>query len=199
MDYRPLEGFVFAVAPFNFTAIAGNLLDRAGDDGQHGGAGSRPRPRCYSAYYLMKLLEAAGLPPGVINFVPGSGAEIGDAALASPDLAGIHFTGSTGGVPGDVEDGRREHRAATTATRASSARPAARTSSSPTPRPTPRRVATAIVRGGFEYQGQKCSRRIARLRRRESLWPQIRERAGDDDADDPHGRRRATSATSWAR
>ena len=84
----------------------------------------------------MLLLEEAGLPPGVINMVTGHGKAVSEVALADPDLAGIHFTGSTAGLPGPVEAGRRQHRVLPVATRASSARPAARTSSSPTRRPT---------------------------------------------------------------
>src|ERR671915_277506 len=95
MEYRPLEGFVFAVTPFNFTSIAGNLPTSPalmGNTVVWKPAGTA----AYSAYYLMRLLQEAGLPPGVINLVYGPGAAIGDAALASPDLAGVHFTGSTG-------------------------------------------------------------------------------------------------------
>ncbi len=94
MEYRPLEGFVFAVSPFNFTAIAANLTTSAALMGNvvvWKPAGTA----MVSAYYLMRLLQEAGLPDGVINLVYGSGATIGDAALASPHLAGIHFTGST--------------------------------------------------------------------------------------------------------
>src|SRR5439155_22675988 len=95
MEYRPLEGFVFAVSPFNFTAIGGNLPASAalmGNTVVWKPAGTA----AYSAHFLMRLLQEAGLPPGVINLVYGPGATIGDAALASPELAGIHFTGSTG-------------------------------------------------------------------------------------------------------
>src|SRR5258707_15273427 len=94
LEYRPLEGFVFAVSPFNFTAIGGNLPTSVALMGNTvvwkpaSTAATRPR-------FLMKLYRRAGLPPGVINLVYGSGAEIGDPVLASPHLAGIHFTGST--------------------------------------------------------------------------------------------------------
>ena len=94
MEYRPLEGFVFAVTPFNFTAIGGNLPGSAALMGNTV-VWKPASTAAYSAHFLMKLFEAAGLPPGVINLVYGSGAEIGDPALASPDLAGVHFTGST--------------------------------------------------------------------------------------------------------
>ena len=94
LEYRPLEGFVFAVSPFNFTAIAANLTSSPalmGNTVVWKPAGTA----MLSAYYLMRLFQEAGLPDGVINLVYGSGATIGDAALASPHLAGIHFTGST--------------------------------------------------------------------------------------------------------
>src|SRR5918995_2453286 len=94
MEYRPLEGFVFAVTPFNFTAIAGNLPGSTALMGNT--VVWKPATTAMlSAYWLMRLLQEAGLPPGVINLVYGSGPEIGDAALASPHLAGVHFTGST--------------------------------------------------------------------------------------------------------
>src|ERR1700759_4635413 len=94
MEYRPLEGFVFAVSPFNFTAIAANLTTSAALMGnvvvwKHAGTAM------LSAHYLMRLLQDTGLAAGVSNRVDGSGAPIGDAAIGSPHLAGIHFTGST--------------------------------------------------------------------------------------------------------
>ena len=94
MDYRPLEGFVFAVTPFNFTSIAGNLPTAPALMGNT--VVWKPSlTQAFSAHYLMKLFEAAGVPPGVINMVHGPGPELGEAALSHPDLAGIHFTGST--------------------------------------------------------------------------------------------------------
>ncbi len=94
VEYRPLEGFVFAVTPFNFTSIAGNLPTAPALVGNV--VLWKPASSAvYSAYFLMKLFEAAGMPKGVINFVPGSGAQVGKPALTSPHLAGIHFTGST--------------------------------------------------------------------------------------------------------
>src|SRR5204863_88674 len=92
MEYRPLEGFVFAVTPFNFTAIGGNLPVSAALMGNTV-LWKPASTAAYSAHFVMQILRAAGLPDGVINLVYGSGADIGDAALASPDLAGIHFTG----------------------------------------------------------------------------------------------------------
>ena len=95
LEYRPLEGFVFAVTPFNFTSIGGNLPTAPALMGNVV-LWKPASTSVYSGYQIMKLLEEAGLPPGVIQFVPGSGAMVGDAALAHRDLAGIHFTGSTG-------------------------------------------------------------------------------------------------------
>src|SRR6266542_6644258 len=94
MDYRPLEGFVFAVSPFNFTAIGANLCTSPALMGNTV-VWKPASTAAVSAYYVMRLLQEAGLPDGVINLVYGPGSKVGDAALASPDLAGIHFTGST--------------------------------------------------------------------------------------------------------
>src|SRR5213595_3594546 len=94
LEYRPLEGFVFAVTPFNFTAIAANLPTSVALMGNTV-VWKPASTAAFSAWFLMQLLEEAGLPPGVINLVYGSGAEVGDPVLASPELAGIHFTGST--------------------------------------------------------------------------------------------------------
>ena len=94
LEHRALEGFVFAVTPFNFTSIGGNLPTAPAILGNT--VVWKPASSAlYSAHYIMEILEAAGLPPGVINMVPGPGAEVGDPVLASPALAGIHFTGST--------------------------------------------------------------------------------------------------------
>src|SRR3954468_24177413 len=95
LDYRPLEGFVYAVTPFNFTSIAGNLPTAPALMGNT--VIWKPASSAMlSAYYIMKLLEEAGIPPGVINFVPGDAAEISNVLLSHRDLAGVHFTGSTG-------------------------------------------------------------------------------------------------------
>lgn len=173
MEYRPLEGFVYAVSPFNFTAIGGNL---AGAPALMGNtvvwkpAGTA----MLSAYYVMRLLETAGLPPGVINFVPGDAVQISDVLLDHPELAGIHFTGSTGvfnsmwqrvgqnlgkyrGYPRLVgETGGKDfivvHASAD-----------------------PQEVAVAAVRGAFEFQGQKCSA-ASRMYVPKSRWNDIRDR-----------------------
>src|SRR5690606_14303966 len=95
VEYRPLEGFIYAVTPFNFTSIAGNLPTAPALMGNT--VVWKPASSAVlSAYYIMRLLEAAGLPPGVINFVPGDAVQISNVVLDSPQLGGIHFTGSTG-------------------------------------------------------------------------------------------------------
>ena len=155
MEYRPLEGFVFAVTPFNFTAIGGNLPTAPalmGNTSVWKPAGTA----MLSAYYTMKLLQEAGLPDGVVNLVYGSGKEIGDAALASPELAGVHFTGSTPvfqsmwkTIGANIADYRNYPRIVgeTGGKDFIVAHPTANVDE----------LATAIVRGSFEYQGQKCS------------------------------------------
>ncbi len=170
LQYRPLEGFVFAVTPFNFTSIAGNLPMAPALMGNT--VVWKPATSAlYSAHYMLKLFEAAGLPPGVINMVPGHGPDVGTPTFASRDFAGLHFTGSTGtfqfmwrtigenianyaGYPRIVgETGGKDFILAH-----ASADPAT--------------VATAIVRGGFEYQGQKCSA-ASRAYIPKSLWPAV--------------------------
>jgi 1-pyrroline-5-carboxylate dehydrogenase len=172
LEYRPLEGFVFAVTPFNFTAIGGNLPTSVALMGNTV-VWKPASTAAYSAHFLMKLFEEAGLPPGVINLVYGSGADIGDPVLASPDLAGIHFTGSTAvfngmwrTVAGNLENYRNYPRIVgeTGGKDFIVAHPSA----------DPAAVATAIVRGSFEYQGQKCSA-ASRLFMPSNLWPQVRE------------------------
>ena len=109
VDHRPLEGFVYAITPFNFTAIAGNLPTAPALMGNT--VVWKPSPtQQFAAHFLMRLLEEAGLPPGVINLVTGDGIPVSEVALADRDLAGIHFTGSTAGLPAPVADGRGEHR-----------------------------------------------------------------------------------------
>jgi len=177
MEYRPLEGFVFAVSPFNFTAIGGNLSSAPALMGNT--IVWKPASTAsLSAYYLMRLLQAAGLPDGVINLVHGSGATIGNAALASPELAGIHFTGST-----DVFNGMWK----TVGTNAGSYRNYPRIVGETGgkdfilahPSADAEAVATAVVRGSFEYQGQKCSA-ASRLYVPSNLWPEVKERLVED-------------------
>jgi len=173
MEYRPLEGFVFAVTPFNFTSIAGNLPTAPALAGNT--VIWKPASTAlYSAYYLMKLWQAAGLPDGVINFVPGSGAAIGNPVIASPELAGIHFTGSTGvfnglwrGVAANLERYRGYPRLVgeTGGKDFVFAHPSA----------DPKPLVTALVRGAFEYQGQKCSA-ASRAYLPSGLWREVQER-----------------------
>jgi len=172
-EYRPLEGFVFAVTPFNFTSIAGNLPTApviVGNVSLWKPASSA----VYSAYFLMKLWEEAGLPPGVINFVPGSGGEVGNPVMASPDLAGIHFTGSTAVFQGMWktvgnninkskyyprivgETGGKDfifvHNTADVGA-----------------------LVVAAIRGAFEYQGQKCSA-ASRMYIPKSIWDDFKKK-----------------------
>ncbi|MDH6577191.1 1-pyrroline-5-carboxylate dehydrogenase [Kitasatospora sp. MAP5-34] len=171
-DHRPLEGFVYAVTPFNFTAIAGNLPTAPALMGNT--VVWKPSPtQTLSAFHLMRVLEAAGLPPGVINMVTGDGKQLSQVALADPALAGLHFTGSTAtfqslwqtiganlasyrAYPRIVgETGGKDflvaHRSAD-----------------------PLTLKTALIRGAFEYQGQKCSA-LSRAYLPRSLWQQIKD------------------------
>jgi 1-pyrroline-5-carboxylate dehydrogenase len=179
MEYRPLEGFVFAVSPFNFTAIGANLTTSPALLGNTV-VWKPASTAAVSAWYTMLLLEEAGLPPGVINLVYGSGAEIGAAALASPELAGVHFTGSTPvfqqmwKTVGDGIAGYRNYPRLVGETGGKDfilAHPSADANA----------VATAVVRGSFEYQGQKCSA-SSRLYIPSNLWPEVRDRLQADVA-----------------
>ncbi|MGO4444215.1 L-glutamate gamma-semialdehyde dehydrogenase [Mycobacterium sp. 2YAF39] len=172
-DYRPLEGFVYAITPFNFTAIAGNLPSAPALMGNT--VVWKPSPtQTFAAYLTMQLLEAAGLPPGVINLLAGDGIAVSDVALADPRLAGIHFTGSTAtfqhlwrevGTNIDRyhtyprlvgETGGKDFVLAHTSAR-------------------PDVLRTALIRGAFDYQGQKCSA-ASRAFVPRSVWQQM----GDD-------------------
>jgi 1-pyrroline-5-carboxylate dehydrogenase len=173
MEYRPLEGFVYAISPFNFTAIGGNL---AGAPALMGNtvvwkpAGTA----MLSAYYVMKLLEAAGLPPGVINFVPGNAVQISDVLLDHPDLAGIHFTGSTAvfnGMWQRVGQNLGKYRGYPRLVGETGGKDFIVVHASADPQ----EVAVAAVRGAFEYQGQKCSA-ASRMYVPKSRWNDIRDR-----------------------
>jgi 1-pyrroline-5-carboxylate dehydrogenase len=177
LEYRPLEGFVFAVTPFNFTAIAGNLPTSAALMGNTV-VWKPASTAAVSAHFLMKLLEEAGLPPGVINLVYGSGAAVGDPALASEHLAGIHFTGSTPVFQGmwkTVGENIARYRnyprivGETGGKDFIVAHPSADAEA----------LATAILRGSFEYQGQKCSA-ASRVFAPASLWPQVRDQVVEE-------------------
>jgi 1-pyrroline-5-carboxylate dehydrogenase len=154
-DHRPLEGFVYAITPFNFTAIAGNLPAAPALMGNT--VVWKPSPtQQYAAHFTMRLFEAAGLPPGVINMVTGDGIAVSEVALSAPDLAGIHFTGSTKTfqyltrtVGERIADYRTYPRLVgeTGGKDFVVAHPSAN----------PDALVTALIRGAFEYQGQKCS------------------------------------------
>ena len=172
LEYRPLEGFVFAVSPFNFTAIGGNLTGAPALMGNT--VLWKPASTAMlSAYYTMRIFQEAGLPDGVINLVYGSGKDIGDPALASPDLAGVHFTGSTA-----VFQGMWKTIGQNIASYRSYPRIVGETGGKDFivahPTADAEAVATAILRGSFEYQGQKCSA-ASRVYAPESMWPAIRE------------------------
>ena len=186
MEYRPLEGFVFAVTPFNFTAIAGNLPASPALMGNTV-VWKPASTAAVSAYYVMRLLQEAGLPDGVINLVYGGGAEIGDPALASPELAGVHFTGST-----PVFQGMWKTIGDNIARYANYPRIVGETGGKDFivahPSADADEVSTAILRGSFEYQGQKCSA-ASRVYVPQSLWREMRDRLADEVGVDPHGRR----------
>ncbi len=173
MEYRPLEGFVYAVTPFNFTSIAGNLPTAPALLGNT--VIWKPASSAMlSGYYIMRLLEAAGLPPGVINFVPGDAAQISGALLDSPALAGIHFTGST-----PVFQGMWRTVGEKIARYRSYPRLVGETGGKDFivahPSADVQELAVAIARGGFEYQGQKCSA-ASRVYVPRSIWPEVRDR-----------------------
>jgi 1-pyrroline-5-carboxylate dehydrogenase len=177
MEYRPLEGFVLAVTPFNFTAIGANLSSSPALMG-NSVVWKPASTAAVSAYWTMRLFEEAGLPPGVINLVFGSGAEIGNAALASEHLAGVHFTGSTEvfqsiwrSVGENIGQYRNYPRIVgeTGGKDFIVAHPSADVDA----------VAAAILRGSFEYQGQKCSA-ASRVYAPSNLWPALRERLAEE-------------------
>jgi 1-pyrroline-5-carboxylate dehydrogenase len=173
LDYRPLEGFVYAVSPFNFTAIGGNLPTAPALMGNT--VVWKPASSAMvSAYYIMKLLEEAGLPPGVINVVPGDAAEISDVCLAHRELAGVHFTGSTG-----VFNSMWKTIGANMGHYLSYPRIVGETGGKDFiiahPSANPEAIAVAIARGGFEYQGQKCSA-ASRVYIPRSLWKAVKDR-----------------------
>jgi 1-pyrroline-5-carboxylate dehydrogenase len=176
LEYRPLEGFVYAVTPFNFTAIAGNLPTAPALMGNTV-VWKPAASTMYTAHFLMKLLEAAGLPPGVINMVSGAASEVTDAVLASPDLAGVHFTGSTGvfqSLWGRIGTGIAGYRSYPRLVGETGGKDFVVVHSSADPDA----VAAALVRGAFEYQGQKCSA-ASRAYVPADLWPKVRKAMKD--------------------
>jgi 1-pyrroline-5-carboxylate dehydrogenase len=179
-DYRPLEGFVYAITPFNFTAIAGNLPTSAALMGNV--VIWKPSPtQQFAAHFTMRLLEAAGLPPGVINMLPGNGIEVSDVTLYHPALAGIHFTGSTKTFQHlwqrvGANIGRYRAYPRVVGETGGKDFVVAHPSASPDV------VRTALVRGAFEYSGQKCSA-ASRAYLARSVW----DRMGDELIDATEG------------
>jgi 1-pyrroline-5-carboxylate dehydrogenase len=171
-EYRALEGFVFAVTPFNFTSIAGNLPTAPAIVGNV--VLWKPASSAvYSAYFLMKLLEEAGLPKGVINFIPGSGGQVGGPVMASEHLAGIHFTGSTQvfqnmwKTVGDNISNMKYYPRIVGETGGKDFIFVHNTSKVEA-------IVTAAIRGAFEYQGQKCSA-ASRMYLPKSMWDEFKE------------------------
>jgi len=173
LDHRPLDGFVFAVAPFNFTSIALNLPTAPALMGNT--AVWKPaQTSMLSCWVLMQLLEEAGLPPGVVNMVPGPGRLMGDQVFSRPELGGLHFTGSTQtfrtmwrAISDNIDRYRAYPRIVgeTGGKDFIAAHPSADVEA----------LSVAILRGSFEYQGQKCSA-ASRLYIPSNLWPEVRER-----------------------
>ena len=177
VDYRPLDGFVYAVSPFNFTAIAGNLPSAPALMGNtvvwKPSAGAK-----LSAHLIMELLQAAGLPDGVINLVYGDPAEVSDIVLGHERLAGVHFTGSTevfNGILRKVASGRYRSYPRVVGETGGKNFVLAHASAPADA------LAVAILRGAFEYQGQKCSA-ASRVFVPKSLWPAVKARLIDDMA-----------------
>jgi 1-pyrroline-5-carboxylate dehydrogenase len=173
IEYRPLEGFVYAVTPFNFTAIGGNLPTAPALMGNT--VVWKPASSAMlSAHYILRLLEAAGLPPGVINLVSGDAAQISSIVLDSPDLAGVHFTGSTA-----VFNSMWTRVGANIGTYRSYPRLVGETGGKDFiiahPSADVQELSVAMARGAFEYQGQKCSA-ASRAYIPQSLWPEVRDR-----------------------
>jgi len=173
-DYRGLEGFVYAVTPFNFTAIGGNLPSAPALMGCT--VVWKPASTAMlSAHYIMRLLIEAGLPPGVINLVSGDAVMISNAVLSSRDLAGAHFTGSTAvfnAMWKTIGGSMSSYRSYPRIVGETGGKDFIVAHSSADPQA----LAVAIVRGAFEYQGQKCSA-ASRLYVAKSIWPDVRDRA----------------------
>ncbi len=172
MDYRPLEGFVYAVTPFNFTSIGTNLSSAPALMG-NAVIWKPASSTVFSNYYVAKLFEAAGLPPGVINFVPGNSAAISDVVLNHRDLAGIHFTGST-----EVFQTMWRTAGENIARYRTYPRLVGETGGKDFiiahVSADPDALITAILRGGYEYQGQKCSA-VSRVYIPDTLWKRIKD------------------------
>src|SRR5437899_198383 len=173
LDYRPLEGFVYAITPFNFTSIGGNLPTAPAIMGNT--VVWKPAATAVlSNYFIMRLLADAGLPPGVINFVPGPSVRVSERLLADRAFAGIHFTGST-----EVFQALWKQSAANLTSYVAYPRLVGETGGKDFilahPSADPDVLATGMVRGAFEYQGQKCSA-ASRAYVPDALWPEVRDR-----------------------
>ena len=185
-DYRPLEGFVYAISPFNFSSIGANLCSAPALMGNVS-IWKPAHTSLLASFYNMRLMQEAGLPPGVINFVAGKASKISEVLLASPHLAGIHFTGSTATFQllwkqvADNLENYRTYPRLVGETGGKNFVLVHETADSG-------QVATALVRGAFEYQGQKCSA-ASRAYIPESMWPAVRstleEQLGSIETGDP--------------
>lgn len=177
LDLRPLEGFVLAVSPFNFTAIGGNLPSAPALMGNV--CLWKPASSVvFSNYQLMLLWKEAGLPDGVINFIPGPGTEVGQAALSHSLLAGVHFTGSTSTfnwIWAEVSRNLENYRSYPRLVGETGGKNFVVVHASADVEAT----ATALIRGAFEFQGQKCSA-ASRAYVPDALWPELRERLAED-------------------
>lgn len=172
LEYRPLEGFIFASTPFNFTSIAANLAAAPAIMGNV--VLWKPASNAvYAAYLIMKLFEEAGIPDGVINFVPGQGEEIGPVIINSPGLAGIHFTGSTHtfqNIWQSVGNNIHNYRSYPRIVGETGGKDFVFAHNDTDIE----ELGTALIRGAFEYQGQKCSA-ASRAYIPRSIWPELRE------------------------
>ncbi len=185
-DYRPLEGFVYAISPFNFSSIGANLCSAPALMGNVS-IWKPAHTSLLASFYNMRLMQEAGLPPGVINFVAGKASKISEVLLASPHLAGIHFTGSTATFQllwkqvADNLENYRTYPRLVGETGGKNFVLVHETADSG-------QVATALVRGAFEYQGQKCSA-ASRAYIPDSMWPAVRstleEQLGSIETGDP--------------
>ncbi len=172
-EYRPLEGFIFAVTPFNFTSIAGNLPTSPVMMGNV--ALWKPASSAvYSAYFLMKMWQEAGLPDGVINFIPGRGSKVGPIVMPNPNFAGVHFTGSTAVFQNmwkTIGENIHRYKSYPRIVGETGGKDFVFVHQSADVDET----VTALIRGAFEYQGQKCSA-ASRAYIPNNLWTKIKDR-----------------------
>jgi len=177
IEYRPLEGFIYAITPFNFTAIAGNLPSSAALMGNVV-VWKPSNTQIYSAKVLMDVFREAGVPDGVINMVMGDAAMISDTLMASPDFAGVHFTGSTGvfqGIWKKIGDNISNYKTYPRIVGETGGKDFIVAHGSANPK----QVATAMSRGAFEYQGQKCSA-ASRCYIAQSIWDEVKKNLVED-------------------